>query len=90
MWVALTSDGHIHHGIAARWFATLGSDSRLVFCRITQLSLLRLLTTQAVMGTEVMTQTEAWQIYDGWVHDPRVLFLDEPPGLEQRLRSYSR
>jgi toxin-antitoxin system PIN domain toxin len=90
VWIALTSDGHIHHASAARWFATLDNNARLVFCRITQLSLLRLLTTQAVMGTDVMTQTEAWQIYDGWVQDLRVIFLEEPSGLEQRLRSYSR
>jgi predicted nucleic acid-binding protein len=51
---------------------------------------LRLLTTQAVMGTEVMTQPEAWQIYDRWLDDPRVAFLDEPYGLEEAFRDYSR
>ena len=90
VWIALTSERHIHHGIAARWFASLGQDSRLCFCRITQLSLLRLLTTQAVMGQEVMTQPEAWQIYDLWLDDPRVAFLDEPAGLEPAFRSHSR
>jgi uncharacterized protein len=90
VWIALTSERHIHHNVAARWFATLGEDSRLCFCRITQLSLLRLLTTQAVMGAEVMTQPEAWQIFDRWLDDPRVVFLDEPAGLEQAFRSHSR
>ncbi len=90
VWIALTSERHIHHAIAARWFATLGEDSRLCFCRITQLSLLRLLTTHAVMGLEVMTQPEAWQVYDRWLDDPRVVFLDEPTGLEQAFRSHSR
>lgn len=90
VWIALTSERHIHHAVAAGWFANLGEDARLCFCRITQLSLLRLLTTQAVMGAEVMTQPEAWHIYDRWLDDPRVVFLDEPMGLEQAFRSYSR
>ena len=90
VWIALTSERHLHHVVAARWFGSFGEDSRLCFCRITQLGLLRLLTTQAVMGREVMTQPEAWQIYDRWLEDPRVAFIDEPAGLEQAFRSYSR
>jgi uncharacterized protein len=90
VWIALTSERHIHHAIAARWFTSLDEDSRLCFCRITQISLLRLLTTQAVMGAEVMTQREAWLIYDRWLDDPRIAFLDEPSGLEQAFRSHSR
>ena len=90
VWIALTSERHLHHIVAARWFASLREDSHLCFCRITQISLLRLLTTQAVMGTEVMTQPEAWQIYDRWLDDPRVAFLDEPYGLEEAFRDYSR
>jgi toxin-antitoxin system PIN domain toxin len=90
VWIALTSDRHLHHAVAAHWFASLDEDSRLCFCRITQLSLLRLLTTQAVMGSEVMTQPQAWQIYDLWLDDPRVAFLDEPSGLEEAFRAYSR
>jgi predicted nucleic acid-binding protein len=42
------------------------------------------------MGSEVMTQPEAWQIYDRWLDDPRIVFLDEPTGLEQMFRSHSR
>ena len=90
VWIALTSERHLHHAVAASWFGNLGEDARLGFCRITQLSLLRLLTTQAVMGSEVMTQPEAWQIYDRWLDDARVVFLDEPVGLEQAFRSHSR
>jgi uncharacterized protein len=42
------------------------------------------------MGTEVMTQPEAWQAYDRWMEDSRVTFLDEPHGLEPAFRSHSR
>lgn len=90
VWAALTSDEHIHYRIAARWFASLDEASRLAFCRFTQLSFLRLLTTLAVMGAEVMTQIEAWQVYNQWLDDPRVVFLDEPASLDQALRLYAK
>jgi toxin-antitoxin system PIN domain toxin len=90
VWIALTYQGHIHHAVAARWFADIGDESRLCFCRITQLSLLRLLTTAAVMGSEVLSQAGAWEVYDHWLGDERVLFLDEPAGLDRTFRAFSR
>ena len=90
VWIALTCDRHVHHSSAARWFESLGADVRLCFCRITQLSVLRLLTTKAVMGSEVMGQQQAWDVYDRWLEDPRVVFLDEPAGLEQTFRAESQ
>jgi toxin-antitoxin system PIN domain toxin len=91
VWVALTYGGHEHHGIASSWFDTLDMEERVCFCRFTQLSLLRLLTTAAVMGAdETMTQAEAWQAYDRWMEDGRVFFIEEPPRLEGVFRSLSR
>lgn len=87
VWVALTYEGHAHHAAAVTWFTTLHQDSSLIFCRFTQLGLLRLLTTGAVMGDEVMTQPAAWAAYDRWRGDERVDFIDEPPGLESRFRT---
>ena len=88
--MALTYEGHVHHAVAASWFAELQSDAALAFCRFTQLGLLRLLTTVAVMGDEVMTQPQAWVAYDRWLQDPRVRFVDEPPEIEPRFRALTR
>ncbi len=91
VWVALTYGGHIHHNVARAWFEQVEMEARACFCRFTQISLLRLLTTQAVMGTdEVMTQAQAWQAFDRWLTDSRVLFLDEPPELDGFFRFYSQ
>ena len=90
VWIALTWHGHIHHSVAASWFARLEDDARLCFCRVTQLSFLRLLTTQAVMHSDIRSQAEAWQVYDRWLDDPRIVSLDEPQGLELTLRRHSR
>ena len=90
VWVALTYEGHAHHTKAVDWFQRVDRDSSLVFCRFTQLGLLRLLTAGAVMGDEAMSQPEAWTAYDRWQQDERVDFMDEPPGLEQRFRTLTR
>jgi toxin-antitoxin system PIN domain toxin len=90
VWVALTYEGHVHHVAAAAWFAGLHPDATLAFCRFTQLGLLRLLTTQAVMGDEVMTQPQAWVAYDRWLQDPCVTFINEPAEIEPRFRSLTR
>jgi toxin-antitoxin system PIN domain toxin len=90
VWVALTYEAHVHHGIAAEWFETLSSEATLAFCRFTQLGLLRLLTATAVMGDEVMTQPQAWAAYDRWWQDPRVELVTEPPELEPRFRALTR
>ena len=90
VWVALTHARHVHHDVARDWFSTLEPDVRFHFCRHTQLGLLRLLTAESVMGEDVLNQGEAWAVYDRWIEDERVGFLDEPPGLEVRFRSLTR
>ncbi len=91
VWVALTYEGHEHHRIAQAWFDSVHEEARICFCRFTQISLLRLLTTEAVMGAdEVMTQVEAWHAYDRWKQDDRVVLLDEPPNVESAFRALTR
>ena len=65
-------------------------DASFAFCRFTQLGLLRLLTTKAVMSDEVITQPQAWAAYDRWLKDPRVEFVDEPAEVETRFRALTR
>ena len=91
--MALTLHSHFHHTIARTWFESLDpqDDARLCFCRITQLSFLQLITTEAVMGQdEVLSPRQAWEVYDRWFEDSRVFFLDEPGNLEKMLRGISR
>jgi predicted nucleic acid-binding protein len=48
------------------------------------------LTTEVVMGDEVMTQPKAWAAYDRWLEDPRVEFAEEPAEIEARFRLLTR
>jgi hypothetical protein len=89
VWLALSYERHIHYPIARRWFEDLGENARVCFCRFTQIGLLRLLTTPALMREDALSQVQAWRVYDRWLEDDRVLFIEEPTAIEGsfRLRS---
>jgi len=88
VWLALVTQRHVHHPSASKWFDDLDQEP-VAFCRITQMGLLRLLTQERVMGEDVVTQQEAWEIYDQIKEDPRIGFLNEPSALEPLWRSFS-
>jgi len=91
VWLALSYESHNHHRIAAAWFDSLQDSTRLCFCRLTQIGLLRLLTTEQIMtAEEVLTQRQAWQVYDRLLEDDRILFIDEPAALESTFRAASQ
>lgn len=87
--LAASYDRHIHHPAALAWLEKQDELS-LVICRQTQLGLLRLLTNASVMGTEVCTLTQAWEIYEILMSDERFDFYAEPLGLEPYLRKYTQ
>ncbi|MGH9402061.1 MAG: TA system VapC family ribonuclease toxin [Terriglobia bacterium] len=76
VWLALAYRGHQHHAVAAAWFERVEAE-QAVFCRVTQVGFLRLLTHPAVMRDEVKTQQEAWKAYDQLTSDARVAFYFE-------------
>lgn len=90
VWLALSLSRHVHHASARDWL--LGeTESEIWFCRLTQLGLLRLLSTEAVMGVDVHTHPLAWKSYRKWFDDDRVGFSPEPEmgSLEPRFERIS-
>jgi toxin-antitoxin system PIN domain toxin len=90
VWIALTYRGHIHYTTARTWLDSVPEDSELCFCRLTQLGFLRLLTNPTVMGTKVVSQAAAWDVYDEWLEHGRAVYLDEPATIENVFRSISK
>lgn len=86
VWVALSVRDHVHSAAAWRWLREAQGDCRLLFSRYTQVGLLRLITSTSVAGPKAATVTEAWQMYDRWLDDPRVEFYPEPRGLDPLFR----
>jgi uncharacterized protein len=89
VWIALTFRGHIHHAAARTWLNSVPDDAELCFCRLTQLGFLRLLTTAAVMGNKVLSQADAWDLYDDWLEHGHAAYVEEPPAIELTFRSLS-
>jgi toxin-antitoxin system PIN domain toxin len=89
VWLALASSRHVHRAVAKLWFESL-DDEEPIFCRLTQIGLLRLLTTEAVMDVDVMTQRQAWSVYDSFVKDSGARFVYETRTVEDTFRDLSR
>lgn len=86
VWVALSDESHVHSVPAWEWLDLLPREARLIFSRYTHIGLLRLLTSEAVMGPATLTLDKAWHAYDTWLGDPRVEFYPEPGGLDSAFR----
>lgn len=88
VWLALILDHHVHRAAALRWW-TRPETGQVGFLRLTQISVLRLLTTAAAMSGKPLTLAEAWQTYDRLYDDDRVALFSEPTGLERDFRRLS-
>ena len=75
--------------MAWEWFSTQGEHS-FFFCRLTQLGLMRLLATSAVMGDEVQTIGQAWKVYDRWLEDSRIGIRHESFEFDRAFRDVTR
>jgi uncharacterized protein len=89
VWLALLWNRHIHSKAAQEWFEA-SSTEEFFFCRFTQLTVLRLLTTKTIMGEDTQTMSGAWALWDRVWADPRISFLAEPDNLEKEFRRRSR
>jgi predicted nucleic acid-binding protein len=59
----------------------------VLFCRVTQMGLLRLLTNPTVMGIDVLPGRAACRTYESIPKDDRIEYRDEPIMLEQEWRA---
>jgi toxin-antitoxin system PIN domain toxin len=87
VWLAAAWGRHIHHRAAADWLDQQEDD--LALCRVTQMSLLRLLSNPAVLDQDTVSRAGAWRVIDQFRADERVLWAEEPPQLEAAWRAIS-
>jgi toxin-antitoxin system PIN domain toxin len=80
----------MHHAPALSWLQSV-KDEPIGFCRLTQLSFLRLLTHPAVMKDQVLSPPLAWKLYDRTMEDDRIVFFEEPESTQflQKFRTLS-
>lgn len=93
VWLALTISDHPFHVSARRWFDIGREAQTVIFCRATQQSFLRLLTSAAILrpfGNPPLTNRQAWAVYQSLLADDRITFLhQEPTGLEDRWKQFA-
>jgi toxin-antitoxin system PIN domain toxin len=85
VWLALMLADHIHRASAREWWESDSSET-IAFCRLTQVSVLRLLTTAAAMNGKPLTMRQAWRAYDRLFEDDRVALVPEPQALDPEFR----
>jgi len=92
VWIALSFATHPAHRVACRLFKAADSRSPLAFCRATQTSFMRLLTTpavQAAYGSPPISNREAWSKTQELLSLPQVVWLSEPPQLEAAWKEFA-
>lgn len=84
IWVALAVPQHVHHAASADWLSREHGAGEVLFCRASQQSFLRLVTTSAILAAyslQPLTNAQAWAVYDDLRKDPRVGYTEEPTNL---------
>ena len=89
VYLALLWSRHVHSETAWLWFEQ-AEEEQFFFCRFTQLTVLRLLTNEKIMGSDAKTMYQAWTVWDQLSADPRIKFLPEPEGFDSEFRRRSR
>jgi len=88
VWLPLAAPDHVHHARARRYWEE-EADDRVVFCRVTALALVRLLSNPRVLGPAALSGAAAWQAFEQWMALPETALLPEPPGVDEALAAWS-
>ena len=92
VWIALAIERHTFHPKAQIFFDEKTEPQSLLFCRATQQTLLRLLTTDSILrayGMITLTNQEAWDLYDSLESHSKVGFMTESVGHDRLWRELS-
>jgi hypothetical protein len=88
VWLAAAWARHVHHVVAKRYVDAENAD--MLFCRVTELGFLRLVTNRAVTGHDALTRRQAWDLLLALQADPRIRFVPEPRGLAPLWIAFSK
>jgi toxin-antitoxin system PIN domain toxin len=84
VWLALAIEEHPHHRAAATYWAG-GVQAARFFCRLSAMSLVRLLMNPKLMADRPLTPSKAWALYRRFATLPGVAMLQEPEDLDADL-----
>ena len=87
VWFALALEEHQHHLEARSWWEN--TPGLVGFVRVTQLGLLRLLTSTGPMRGCPLTNQQAWDVCERFLSDSRVRVFPDLPALDHLFRTLS-
>lgn len=64
VWLAMLLADHTHRGLAINWGNATSAES-IAYCRMTQISTLRVMTAAAAMNDKPLSMSGAWAAYEG-------------------------
>jgi toxin-antitoxin system PIN domain toxin len=92
IWLALAVPKHRFNAVAKDWLNRLPGGDVVTFCRSTQQSFLRLLTTTGVLKPYQLppaSNVDAWRMYEELLEDDRFSCVPEPVEIERVWRQFS-
>ena len=84
VWLALAIDEHPHHRVARQYWSE-HAHTRKLFCRLSAMSFVRLLTQPKLMADGALELADAWRLYERYAALPTVGMLPEPDGVDTQL-----
>lgn len=91
VWMALVFASHPLHAASNRALLATGPDRKAWFCRATQQSFLRLISSANIAahyGVAPLSNRDAFGLLDAIMDRANVGFMDEPTGLTQHWKRY--
>ena len=92
VWLALALSGHPNHHLARRWLDGQHHAESVFFCRATEQSFLRLLTTPPVFkpfGIPPLSNQAAWDLFRQYCADDRIALAREPHGVSTSWKRWA-
>lgn len=92
IWIALAFGNHPHHRQAKAAFEVADNLTPAVFCRATQQSFLRQLsspTLQSAYQSKPISNAATWAKWEELIDLPQVIFATEPDGLPDLWRQFA-
>ncbi len=89
IWLALVVGDHPQHVAAKEWFDGREESDFAIFCRATQQGFLRLVSDRGIFKSSGLSNAQAIGAYRWLRQDPRIIWMDEPEGLEAKWLSYA-
>lgn len=84
VWIALSNADHPHNARAKKYFESEAA-TRICFCRVSAMGLVRIASQPNVVGHSPLTPQDSWALYERWRDRQDVVMVADPTNLDAIL-----